>query len=330
MSAESLSGPHSLIAAGTGLMLVFVLYGQAFQEAYNYYRGYPNDGYALKSIIAALMASNTLHAIVIIHIFYKTVITEPFNDTTAILHELWSFRLLVMVVTLTESMVFLFFARRVYKLCHPSKWFLPLVAASYLSVYALVISLTILRFVDNSPPHPKLNTHAVITFGQIMGVVGGLSLTARLVWYLHTHRTGFKRTDNLINSLILYAVNTGICTVLLQVVAAVLLLSTSGLTYYPISCVTPSIHTSCVLAAVNSRRALIDHGSGGLELKSFNMDVAPDRESSIQWARSVGENGERPRDIGAGTEHRVRLSLAASLEGVAKTQGATQTSGELA
>ena len=63
-------------------------------------------------------------------------------------------------------------------------------------------------------------------------------------------------------------------------------------------------------------------------------------------------NGERLREIGAGTEHRVRLSLAASLEvsaaitqlrryvddidlssvgqGVAKAQGATQTSEELA
>ena len=66
-------------------------------------------------------------------------------------------------------------------------------------------------------------------------------------------------------------------------------------------------------------------------------------------------NGERPREIGAGTEHRVRLSLTASLEvsaaftklrryvdgidvssvgqgssGVAKTQVSTQNAGELA
>ncbi|KAI0745073.1 hypothetical protein C8Q76DRAFT_702394 [Earliella scabrosa] len=138
-------------------------------------------------------------------------------------------------------------------------------------------------FTENSPFHP-----VVIASVQIIGVLGSLALTARLVWYLHTNRTGFKHTDNLINSLILYAVNTGICTTLLDVITAVLLVCTPGLTYYPISCVIPSAHTSCVLAAVNSRRALIDHGSGGLELKSFNMDVAPDRESSIQWARSVG------------------------------------------
>ena len=78
----------------------------------------------------------------------------------------------------------------------------------------------------------------------------------------------------------------------------------------------------------------------------------PGRSSFPLVIPLVQENGERPRDIGAGTERRVRLSLAASLEvsaaitqlrryvddidlssvgqGVAKTQGATQTSEELA
>ena len=66
-------------------------------------------------------------------------------------------------------------------------------------------------FTENSPFHPvrsvqystcyiytnKFETQVVIASVQIIGVLGSLALTARLVWYLHTNRPGFKQSVSL-------------------------------------------------------------------------------------------------------------------------------------
>ncbi|KAI1791261.1 hypothetical protein LXA43DRAFT_1094644 [Ganoderma leucocontextum] len=46
------------------------------------------------------------------------------------------------------------------------------------------------------------------------------------------------------------------------------------------------VHTSVVLTAVNSRRSLVDRGSEGIELRSFDLDVSPQPGScsTIEWA----------------------------------------------
>ncbi|KAI0780193.1 hypothetical protein C8Q74DRAFT_749374 [Fomes fomentarius] len=76
-----------------------------------------------------------------------------------------------------------------------------------------------------------------------------VSQTSYLVGYLRKNRTGFKRTDLLLNTLILYSVNTGICTGIVVLVSTVLFACSRSLLFFPIGCVIAPVHTICVLAA---------------------------------------------------------------------------------
>ncbi|TBU40547.1 hypothetical protein BD309DRAFT_870044 [Dichomitus squalens] len=118
-------------------------------------------------------------------------------------------------------------------------------------------------------------------------------LTWRLVWYLRINHTGVKSTDNLINRIVSFSVNTGMSSLILTLAPMILLAlpMRNGLAWYPVMTLLAPVHTSIVLVAVNSRRSLVDRGSEGIELRSFDLDVAPRRpelNSTIEFAEMGG------------------------------------------
>ncbi|PIL32312.1 hypothetical protein GSI_05558 [Ganoderma sinense ZZ0214-1] len=87
-------------------------------------------------------------------------------------------------------------------------------------------------------------------------------LTTILVYSLHKSRTGIKRTDSMINVLIMYAVNTGLLTSAFNILCLVFgFLFPQSFTYAAVDLVSSRLYASSLLAALNSRKIVSDIGS---------------------------------------------------------------------
>ena len=58
----------------------------------------------------------------------------------------------------------------------------------------------------------SLGTQGIATWSLSAGVATDLAIALALCYFLRKLRTGFKKSDSLVNMLCIYAINTGILT----------------------------------------------------------------------------------------------------------------------
>ena len=59
----------------------------------------------------------------------------------------------------------------------------------------------------------------------VLGAVADVSIAAVLIFFLQRSRTGFKKSETIINRLIIYSVNTGLLTGLVAIVSVIMVCS---------------------------------------------------------------------------------------------------------
>ncbi|PIL32230.1 hypothetical protein GSI_05475 [Ganoderma sinense ZZ0214-1] len=110
-------------------------------------------------------------------------------------------------------------------------------------------------------------------------VVIDILLTGCLIFFLWRSKTGFRRTDNLLDVLMVYSINTGLSTSLLTLPAMICsIVMPTNLLWSAIYVVASKMYANSLLAVLNSRRSLIDKGLEGFETGSFGLQVVDDRE----------------------------------------------------
>jgi len=87
--------------------------------------------------------------------------------------------------------------------------------------------------------------------------VGDLLISASLCFFYHRNRTGVKRTDRILNLLILYAINTGLLTTIVAICTVILEVALRGtqwdtIPYFVLS----KCYVNSVLATLNARTKL--------------------------------------------------------------------------
>ncbi|RPD63729.1 hypothetical protein L227DRAFT_608283 [Lentinus tigrinus ALCF2SS1-6] len=312
----------SSVSIAVASYLVLILYGQSFQGGYQYFRRYPKDGYDLKIIIAALLLFDTIHMVCNAHLCYVSLTHASGSSAgetfTSFVFSLWSFWVGVATSGCMLSISQWFFARRVYKLGKQPVAFNALMVTLTFLWLGNAIAYTAICLSTNAP-NPLTLIEQVVIFGVLL--LSDIALTWRLVAHLRNSRTGFRSTDTLLNKLIHFSLNTGILTALLTLVSMILLVvSPLNFVYLPVTIILAPVHANIVLCALNSRRSLVDRGSEGIELRSFDLDVAPRQEGNsetIQFATpsgvvsSVTPQGEEVSASGcAGATQSIRIQLA--------------------
>ncbi|TFK69940.1 hypothetical protein BDN72DRAFT_839707 [Pluteus cervinus] len=94
----------------------------------------------------------------------------------------------------------------------------------------------------------------------ICAIICDIVITFGLVLNLHRSRTGIKRTNQCLNSLVVLTLNTGLLTVILTIVALIAfsVLSPRLLLYIAIELVLPRCYVNSLFATLNSRDYLRD------------------------------------------------------------------------
>ncbi|KAG6855687.1 hypothetical protein H0H87_012076 [Tephrocybe sp. NHM501043] len=177
----------------------------------------------------------------------------------------WSLLLEVLFTTLGGAAVQLFFTGRVWRL---SKKNIPLtivIAALVLATAGCGIAWTIIAMTFETFEDLLKISHLTVTINAL-STATDMIIAAVLCYMLNSARTGFKKSDNIINRLIIFVVNTGVLTSMCAIASLVsVLVSPNTLIYASFYFCIGRLYTNSLLATLNARKALsnsaLDDGS---------------------------------------------------------------------
>ncbi|KAJ8486846.1 hypothetical protein ONZ51_g4586 [Trametes cubensis] len=278
-----------------GTFLGLVLYGLGLHQAYRYARLYPEDAPLIKGLVSepelllairilrqnaldpskviAIVILETIHSVMNMHTCYYYLVTNFFNPIILPKRGVWSISFLPACASSIMIVSQIFFARRVY-----------LIGAGYRYLVALAVLFLIGESAFSLAA--SIEANIVTGFDQFYGLTWLISacfamaaaadflLTGGLIVVLRRSRTGFKRTDNLIDILIIYAINTGMIIGFSNILSLTLAAAMPrNLIYVGVNIITAKLYANCFLAVLNSRKRLASRGMDIFDLNSVRAEA---------------------------------------------------------
>ncbi|KAL1942061.1 hypothetical protein VTO73DRAFT_6591 [Trametes versicolor] len=213
-----------------GTFLGIMLYGLTIHQTYRYFRLYPRDPRPLKLFVLLIVTLETLHTVIWMIACYHFLITDYFKPS-AITAGQWTDKVNVI-----------------------------LTSVSMLATFGFGISGCVKAFELSLVDFPRFSWLISGAYGCALAT--DTLLTGALIHVLLHSRTGFKSTDSLIDTLILYSINTGLLTGITGLLTFVFALILPGnYIYAGLSIVNLKLYANSVLAILNSRRSLASSAS---------------------------------------------------------------------
>ncbi|KAH9847841.1 hypothetical protein C2E23DRAFT_889623 [Lenzites betulinus] len=207
----SLDKTYGVLMIGTFLGLI--LYGITLQQCYRYTRlpAYREDSTYTRSMVFVILILETVHSVISMHAIYYYLTTNYFNPTV-LFHGVWSVDLIPMATGIIVAVSQSFFARRLWMIDRKFRWMAVLVCILLLCEAGFSIAITVEAF--RQPDLLQFEDVTAWMFKAGMGVIvcADSLLTAVLTIVLRRSRTGFENTDTVLNTLIVYTINTGLLT----------------------------------------------------------------------------------------------------------------------
>ncbi|KAF9247140.1 hypothetical protein BU15DRAFT_69979 [Melanogaster broomeanus] len=202
-----------------GLVVSAVLYGVTCVQTYYYYTHYPKDPWYIKLLVGAALVSDTCHQALITHSAYTYLVTD-FGNLVGITKLVWSLIVEVLFNGFTAFMVQSFLAMRVYRLSNKSY-----LATSSVMVLVIGEFVLLLIYVGKALPMDtfvELAELKVLSMSiNAVAAAGDVLIAIFLCVLLQKSRTGFRKSDTMINKLILFSMNTGLLTSICAVASLV-------------------------------------------------------------------------------------------------------------
>ncbi|TBU32702.1 hypothetical protein BD311DRAFT_750574 [Dichomitus squalens] len=255
-----------------GVFFSLILYGGILHQAYRYYRTYTTERLGLKTLVSATVLLETGHTAISMYICYRALVTD-YGNPASLSNVTRSVDILPalsgLIVALTQS----FFLRRAYLFGKQYRPWALLVLFPLVAGFGEFSSAsTVDGFIGASEPGGTLGLpHPwIITCASALGVSTDWSLTIILILALRRSRSGIKRTDSMLDTLILYTVTTGLLTSACMLLVFVFSVATPhNLIYIAFSFLLTKLYTNSFLAALNTRQTLRSDST----VHNFGTDV---------------------------------------------------------
>ncbi|KAI0631813.1 hypothetical protein C8Q77DRAFT_1129122 [Trametes polyzona] len=239
-----------------GTFAGLILYGMSLNQSYRYYRHYRGDALFIRGLVMSLIVLETLHIATCVHVCY-TYLVVNYLDPTALHRKIWSVEsqsTLCALEILLSQLVYLL---------RPS--FRPLAAIAVVfacvglgfALAAMGESIRVETFDKFWGRYTWLDSAALGTAGA-----SDILTTGSLIFILKTSHTGFRRTDHMLDRLILYTINTGLLTGILNVIVIISVRVLPNLVSYGIAIVLTKVYANSVFAALNSRHSTSADANG--------------------------------------------------------------------
>ncbi|KAK0443607.1 hypothetical protein EV421DRAFT_1903621 [Armillaria borealis] len=271
-----------------------------------YYYGHYSDSVFLKALVGIVWTLEAVHAAFACHASYFYVVTQ-YGNIAGLAEATWSASLTVCVTGIITLMVHLFYARQLYFVSNRNVFLV--FALLFLAVCRVATSAAVAGFSMKLKSYALFETPVMTNLmktAMSLYLATDVLVAACLCYYLHTSRTGLKRTDTIINKLIIYAINNGLLTGQRHSIILCLLTNDvhfsvtdllvivfnqvypSNLIYLSLYQVVANLYSNSFLATLNSRRPTkmthIDNKFSAedniVRLDNFDVNMSPLRDSS--------------------------------------------------
>ncbi|KAM5536926.1 hypothetical protein V8D89_009473 [Ganoderma adspersum] len=269
-------------ALACGLIAVVLstaVYGITVLQTYIYFRSSGKDSVRLRSFVAFLFILDTTALILGIDAFFEYVVTD-FGETWLLLELPHALAFETLITHFIGALTQCFFAYRLWDL---SRRNIPLVSTiTILAVFSFVFGTVVSIRIYTDPNFFSLASREMLSLvgtGNALSVVCDIIITAALSYYLHSKRTGFERTNSMINRLIIYAINRGTLTAICQAGVFVSFVAFPGrLFHFPFDFLMGKLYCNTLLAILNAQRTMRTDGDNVMEVDTYilnpgNMDM---------------------------------------------------------
>lgn len=210
----------TLGATYIGVVVASCFYGIATMQFYTYWNRYVHDSIFDRLYVAVLWLTDTAKLICATHVGYTYLVTN-YTNPQASFYSTWSVNLEFCLTSVITFMVQVFFARRAWNFAKrvgvnwttPRTMRLMGITVGLLALMQLAFGITTVTFswiFREFKDAKKYRWTAIVWLGSAAFCDVLMSYTLAVV--LITRRTGFRRTDALVNKVLIYTVNTGALT----------------------------------------------------------------------------------------------------------------------
>ncbi|KAG2119084.1 uncharacterized protein F5147DRAFT_668132 [Suillus discolor] len=193
-----------------GVVVSGALYGVTCMQTWYYFSRYSSDPWYNKLLVGAVFVSDTTHQALITHTVYTYLVTD-FGNTSDIEKLVWSLSVEVLFNGFTGFMVQSFLAMRVYRLSNKNM----IITASVMSLVItelVIVVIYVIKAVGLTTFTQVPQIRSLSMSINAVAAAGDILIAALLCTFLQRSRTGFRRSDTMINKLMLFTINTGLLT----------------------------------------------------------------------------------------------------------------------
>ncbi|KAG5718858.1 hypothetical protein E4T56_gene6370 [Termitomyces sp. T112] len=199
---------NTLGAILVGGLLSMALWGVTCSQTFTFFTRNPRDSSLFKALIAFLWMLDTFDSVLNCHILYFYLVSNYLNPL-AITRPIWSVMIHVAITSISDFLIRSMFAQRFYRLSKGNliitTW---IMAVSTLDLVCGFVITAKAFGISSYAELDELSTWFYINFAS--GTASDFSVALSLSWMFVRSRTGFRRTDDLVNTLMTYTVYTGL------------------------------------------------------------------------------------------------------------------------
>ncbi|RXW23568.1 hypothetical protein EST38_g2293 [Candolleomyces aberdarensis] len=284
-----------------GVIVSGVLHGICLVQAFFYFMSQPKDPLLIKAMVRTFFAGiRCAYSRYVVYVavskrwlssllVYHYLVTN-FGKEDALQQLVWSVLMEALLTGLNGAMVqtydYRYYTYRVWQLSKKNYFLAGLILLLILATAVWVIlSMRFETYRELLTINPL-----TITINALSCAVDVL-IAASLCWMLHNSRTGFKRSDNIINKLMIFVVNTGMLTTSCAIASLVaLVVSPNTLIYATFYFCIGRFYTNSFIATLNARKGL-SGSNQNTQQDSGNMMMSASRSA-------LSSNGKKtPHDI---------------------------------
>ncbi|KLO10353.1 hypothetical protein SCHPADRAFT_525323 [Schizopora paradoxa] len=238
-----------------GVMIAMGLWGAGSLQMYYYFNRYQKDPWTLKAFVVVVWLLDTAHQALISHSTYTYLITNYAKpaflgviETTLLVEVIFS----ALICLCVQS----FLVLRVWRLSH-GNW---LITGVLLALIMSEFVLSLIYVIQGFPLKTFANLPHIFGISRamnIMSFISDLGITVALTVLLNASRTGYERSETVINKLIVFTINTGLLTALCAVMSLVTIQVLPNTFVYILFFLTISrLYTNTLLATLNARNSI--------------------------------------------------------------------------
>ncbi|TDL23400.1 hypothetical protein BD410DRAFT_158682 [Rickenella mellea] len=215
----------------------------------------------IKFTVSSLFLMNTVNQMSWCQTVY-TYMVKGFDDPTSPNWHPWSLPASCLVNAFIVLLVQGFYAWRLWKMSHGSVVLCGAIGIS--SVAAFIFN--ILLFVKVLPiknykifvQHPHLHQELVtLDYGFLVcGAACDVIIAGSMAFLLHKVKSGIKRSDSLVNRLILYSIRTGLFTTIFAIASVILRIVPSSIDGTVFYAILTRLYANSMIALLNQRKVI--------------------------------------------------------------------------